>query len=86
MIDGGRSFAEVARNVGCHEMTLGKWVRRAREVRDPAQPPDAELSVTERVELIQLRADLKDSQAESAELTMQVEFAKRVATWFAKGE
>jgi transposase len=86
VIDGGRSVAEVARNIGCHEMTLGKWVRRARDARDSAQPPDAELSVTERVELIRLRAEAKDDQAMIAELRMQVEFAKKVATWFAKGK
>ncbi|WP_131785771.1 transposase [Protofrankia symbiont of Coriaria ruscifolia] len=25
VIDGGRPVAEVARNIGVHEMTLGKW-------------------------------------------------------------
>jgi len=25
VLDGGRSVAEVARNIGVHEMTLGKW-------------------------------------------------------------
>ncbi len=27
VIDGGRSAAEVARNIGVHEMMLGKWMR-----------------------------------------------------------
>ena len=30
VIDGGRPVAEVARNIGVHEMTLGKWVKVAR--------------------------------------------------------
>ena len=25
VLDGGRPVAEVARNIGVHEMTLGKW-------------------------------------------------------------
>ena len=29
VIDGGRPVAEVARNIGVHEMTLGKWVKVA---------------------------------------------------------
>ena len=31
VIEGGRSVAEVARNIGVHEMTLGKWVKKARD-------------------------------------------------------
>jgi transposase len=31
VIDGGRPVAEVARNIGVHEMTVGKWVRVARD-------------------------------------------------------
>jgi transposase len=31
VIDDHRPIAEVARNIGVHEMTLGKWVKRARE-------------------------------------------------------
>ena len=35
----GRSIAEVARSIGVHEMTLGKWVKRARE---SGRAPDRE--------------------------------------------
>ncbi len=77
VIDDRRPVAEVARNIGVHEMTLGKWVKKARESGgDPAEKP---LDASERVELERLRA-------ENAELQMQVEFAKKVATWFAKGK
>jgi transposase len=38
------------------------------------------------MELIRLRAEAKDKDADMAELRMQVEFAKKVATWFAKGK
>ncbi|HVQ44026.1 MAG TPA: transposase [Candidatus Saccharimonadia bacterium] len=85
VIEDGRPVAEVARNIGVHEMTLRKWVSRAK---DDAEPPksDAPLGEAERVELVRLRAELKDARAENAELQMQVEFAKKVASWFAKGK
>jgi len=31
VLDEQRSIAEVARNIDVHEMTLGKWVKRARD-------------------------------------------------------
>jgi transposase len=69
-----RTIAEVARNIGVHPLTLGNWVKKARASDDE---PDKPLDATERAELQRLRA-------ENAELQMQVEFAKKVATWFAK--
>ena len=86
VIEGHRSIAEVARNIGVHEMTLGKWVKQARDARQAATPPDADLSESERMELIRLRGEATAKDAELAELRMQVEFAKKVATWFAKGK
>ena len=86
VIDGGRSIADVARNIGVHEMTLGKWMKKARDAREQQVPPDAPLSGSERAELIRLRAESTDDRATIAELQMQVEFAKKVATWFAKGK
>ena len=86
VIDGGRPVAEVARNIGCHEMSLAKWVKKVRDERAGAVPPDAPLSESERAELVRLREQIKDKDAENAELRMQVEFAKKVATWFARGK
>jgi transposase len=86
VIEGNRSVADVARNIGVHEMTLGKWVKKVRESQQNQVPPDAELNEHERAELIRLRAELKDARSENAELQMQVDFAKKVATWFAKGK
>lgn len=76
VIDDHRPVAEVARNIGVHEMTLGKWVKKAK---DSGESVDKPLDTSERAELERLRA-------ENAELQMQVEFAKKVATWFAKGK
>ena len=86
VLDGNRSVAEVARNIGVHEMTLGKWVKKVKESREQQVSPDAELTGSERLELITLRAEAKDKDAKIIELQMQVEFAKKVATWFAKGK
>jgi len=86
VLDGNRSVADVARNIGVHEMTLGKWVKKVRESRERQVPADAELTESERAELIRLRAESKDDKASIAELRMQVEFAKKVVTWFASGK
>ena len=47
--------------------------------------PDAPLGESERAELVRLRAESRDDKSAIAELRMQVEFAKKVASWFAKG-
>ena len=77
VIEGGRSAAEVARNIGVHEMTLGKWVKKARDSGNVG--PERLLDASERVELDRLRE-------ENSHLHMQVVFAKKVATWFANGQ
>jgi transposase len=84
VIEGGRSVADVARNIGVHEMTLGKWVKKTKDEAESAKDPDSPLEESERAELIRLRAETKNDKATIAELQMQVDFAKRVATWFAK--
>lgn len=76
VLDSGRSIADVARSIGVHEMTLGKWVKKAR---DAGRVSAAELSDDERAELERLRT-------ENAELRMERDFAKKVATWFAKDQ
>jgi transposase-like protein len=78
VVEEGRRVAEVARNIGCHEMTLRKWVKDAKKSGDD-KPSDPGVSDSERAELERLRA-------ENAELKMQVAFAKKVATWFAKDQ
>ncbi|HZK37246.1 MAG TPA: transposase, partial [Aeromicrobium sp.] len=82
VMDDHRSIAEVARNIDVHEMTLGKWVKKARDAKEAATPPDALLDESERLELVRLRAEIKDAKSVNAQLLMQVDFAKKVATWF----
>ena len=77
VIDDGRAIAEVARSIGVHEMTLGKWVKKARDAAgDGVGKP---LSENERAELERLRV-------ENRQLRMEAEFAKKVAAWFAKDQ
>jgi len=76
VLHSGRTIADVAKSIGVHEMTLGKWVKKAR---DAGRVPDTDLGVDERAELEKLRA-------ENARLKMERDFAKKVATWFAKDQ
>src|SRR5664280_2048934 len=41
VIEGNRSVADVARNIGVHEMTLGKWVKKTRDSQQEQIAPDA---------------------------------------------
>jgi transposase len=74
VLDSGRSIAEVARSIGVHEMTLGKWVKQAR---DAGRVQDKDLCETERAELERLRKEIVVAR-------MERDFAKKVAAWFAK--
>ena len=69
----GQAVAVVARNIGVHEMTLRKWVKKEKESGQAEQKP---LDASERAELERLRV-------ENTHLQLQVAFAKKVATWFA---
>ncbi len=76
VISDNRTIADVARSIGVHEMTLGKWVKKTK---DEGPVTDRVLSEDERAELERLRT-------ENQRLRMEAEFAKKVATWFAKDE
>lgn len=68
----GKPIAQVARELGVNDGTLGHWVAKARRQRDGGQAP---LSETERAELARLRK-------ENTELRMQRDVLKRsVALW-----
>ena len=68
VLDSGRSIVEVAKSIGVHEMTLGKWVKKARE---SGRVPDKDLAEPERAELERLRK-------ENTTLRMERDFAKKV--------
>ena len=76
VLDSGEPVAEIARSIGVHEMTLGKWVKKARDEGEESAHP---LDFNERAELERLRKEV-------ARLRMEAEFAKKVAAWFAKDQ
>ena len=72
VFESGKPIAQVAREQGVNEGTLGNWVAKARAERDVENPP---LSEDERAELVRLRK-------ENTELRMQRDVLKRsVALW-----
>ena len=56
VIFSGKPIAEVARNLGIVEGTLGNWVAKARENGEVKEP---ELDVSERAELQRLRREVQ---------------------------
>jgi transposase len=71
-LETGKPIAQVARDLGVNEGTLGNWCALDRRHRGGG---DGELSESERAELIRLRG-------ENAELAMQRDLLKRsVALW-----
>ena len=68
----GKPIAQVARDLGVNEGTLGNWVTLEREARGAG---DGRLSESERAELLRLRK-------ENAELAMERDVLKRsVVLW-----
>jgi transposase len=71
-LETGKPIAQVARELGINEGTLGNWVARKRQARGEGR---GVLSEDERAELVRLRR-------ENAELAMQRDVLKRsVALW-----
>lgn len=74
VIEGGRTTAEVARDLGMHDGTLGNWVNAWRRAnRDPEQP----LTPME-------RARVRELEDENRRLRMENEFLKKAAAFFAR--
>jgi transposase len=74
VIETSRPIAQVAKELGVQEGTLGSWVARYR--RDHAGDEPA-LNVTD-------RARLRELEREMRELRMENEFLKKAAAYFAK--
>jgi transposase len=69
----GKSIADVARDLGINEGTLGNWVTRDRRRR--GEQREDQLNETERAELVRLRR-------ENAQLRMEKEILKKAAAFF----
>jgi len=74
VIETGRSIAEVARDLGVNDGTLGNWVKAWR---DANPEPESELSPVE-------RARMKELEEENRRLRMENEFLKKAAAFFAR--
>jgi transposase len=74
VIETGRPIAEVARDLGVNDGTLGNWVKAWR---DANAESELELSPVERVRMTEL-------EEENRRLRMENEFLKKAAAFFAR--
>lgn len=73
VLDGPRPIAQVARELGINEGTLGNWVAAYRKAHPVEEEP---LTMSE-------RARLREQEREIRELRLQNEFLKKAAAYFA---
>lgn len=73
VVGSGRPIAEIARDLGINEGTLGNWVMAAKKSGKLKEKP---LDVNE-------RARLKELEEENRRLKMERDFLKKAAAWFA---
>jgi transposase-like protein len=73
VVETSRAIAEVARELGVSETSLGNWVRAYREEHAGDEPP---LQVSE-------RARLRELERENRELRLKNEFLSKAAAYFA---
>jgi transposase-like protein len=74
VLETGKPIAEIARDLGVHEGTLGHWLAKWRQ-ENPEPTPD--LSPVE-------RARVKELETENRRLRMENEFLKKAAAFFAR--
>ncbi len=74
VVDGQRSIAEVAREYGLSNTTVGNWVRKYREEHAEDEPP---LQLSE-------RARLRELERRNREMEMELAFLKKAAAYFAR--
>ena len=74
VVDGSRPIAQVGRELGLSETTLGNWVRTYREAHATDAPP---LELSE-------RARLRELERQNRELEMENAFLKKAAAYFAR--
>jgi transposase-like protein len=73
VVETSRAIAEVARELGISETSLGNWVRAYREQHAGDEPP---LQLSE-------RARLRELERENRELRLKNEFLSKAAAYFA---
>jgi len=73
VVETSRAIADVARELGISETSLGNWVRAYREKHAEDEPP---LQLSE-------RARLRELERENRELKMKADFLSKGAAYFA---
>jgi transposase-like protein len=73
-LESSRAIAEVARELGVNEGTLGNWVNKYRRDHAGEEPP---LEMHERARLRELEREVRD-------MRMENEFLKKAAAYFAQ--
>jgi transposase-like protein len=73
VVSSGRPVAEIARDLGINEGTLGNWVMTAKKSGKLQEKP---LEINE-------RSRLKELEEENRRLKMERDFLKKAAAWFA---
>jgi len=74
VVEGQKSIAQVAREHGLSDTTVGNWVRSYRQKHATDEPP---LELSE-------RARLRELERENREMAMELAFLKKAAAYFAK--
>ena len=74
VIDSSRPIAQVAKELGVNDGTLGNWVGQYRAEHAEDEPP---LTPAERIQLAEAQRELR-------ELRMENEFLKKAAAYFAQ--
>ena len=74
VVDTSRPIADVARELGINETSLGNWVRAYRQKHAGDEPP---LQLPE-------RARLRELERRNRELEMENAFLKKAAAYFAR--
>jgi transposase len=74
VVETSRAIADVARELGISETSLGNWVRAYREKHAGEEPP---LQLSE-------RARLRELERQNRELEMELMFLKKAAAYFAR--
>jgi transposase len=74
VVDTSRPIADVARELGINETSLGNWVRAYRKKHAEDEPP---LELSE-------RARLRELERRNGEMEMELAFLKKAAAYFAR--
>jgi transposase-like protein len=74
IVEYGRVIADVAREIGAGETTVGNWVKAYREKHAGDEPP---LELSE-------RARLRELERRNRELEMEAAFLRKAAAYFAR--